>query len=209
MDVLRPAVLDIVPMQRPDILGPNADRFVFCARRAQLVRRVLPVRVEGGVALLDGAASSEWPRATPTGSWARGATPANPRSRPSSTGWSRGGPGSCSTAPIGRARPREPRAHPIEVALGRRPVAVVRTDHPDRQQVLDALRSWPRPSGRPHGRGHDHRPARRRRRGRARHRGRTAAAGTEGSVVGSLSLVAHDLRTLARATHVRELALSS
>jgi hypothetical protein len=209
MDVVRPAVLDIVPMQRPDILGPNADRLLFAVDERSS-SGVLPVVVQGGVALLEGAALFGVAEGDSYSIVASGGDPATP----------------LATAVVdkiteGRARLQldgaDPgdlapgtTAHPVEVALGRRPVAVVPADHPDRQQVLDALR----PS--PHVRVVD----------QASDVMATVQLGDGGVTVldaageplqqqartmssGSLSLVSQDLRTLARATHVRQLGSGS
>ncbi|HSH61797.1 MAG TPA: caspase family protein, partial [Acidimicrobiales bacterium] len=54
LDLMRPAVMDVVPQQRPELEGP-LNRLLF-ATETRDETGVLPVRVEGGVALLDGAA---------------------------------------------------------------------------------------------------------------------------------------------------------
>jgi Caspase domain len=206
MDVIRPAVLDIVPMQRPDILGPNADRFLFSLEERS-ASGVLPVKVDGGVALLEGAALFGVAEGDRFAIVAAGGDPRQPmataiverlvegRARLQLSG---ADPGDLETGTT---------AHPIEVALGRRPVAVVPADHPERQEIVDALRSSP------HARVVD----------RTADVMATVRLGDDGMTLldgggeplhetaramtpGSLTLLSNDLRTLARATHVRELA---
>ncbi len=55
IDLVRPAVLDVVPAQRPDLLGPNADRVLFTLVQAD-TRGALPVVADAGAVWLEGAA---------------------------------------------------------------------------------------------------------------------------------------------------------
>jgi hypothetical protein len=206
MDVIRPAVLDIVPMQRPDILGPNADRFLFSLEERS-ASGVLPVTVEGGVALLEGAALFGVAEGDRFGIVAAGGDPRHPMATATVDRLAEGRARlELDGADAGDLEPGST-AHPIEVALGRRPVAVVPADHPDRQEVVDALRSSP------HARVVD----------RTAEVMATVRLGDDGMTLldaggeplhdaakamtpGTLTLLSNDLRTLARATHVRELA---
>ncbi|MDP9388511.1 MAG: caspase family protein [Actinomycetota bacterium] len=210
LDLVRPAVVDIVPQQRPELEGP-LNRFLFATEQRDETG-VLPVRVAGGVALLDGAAVFGMAEGDTYAVVGPGGDPRRP----------------LATAVVDRiigdaARlllhgvtadglPSGASAHPTAVALGARPVAVVPTDHPDRSLVVEALR------GSPHVRVVEPTVA-------AVGAGvlATVRLDEDGLLVldavgealheapklvsdGTLALLANDLQTLARATHVRELA---
>lgn len=205
LDLVRPAVMDVVPQQRPELEGP-LDRLVF-ATETRDETGVLPVVVRDGAALLEGAALFGMAEGDRYDIVAPGGDAGPP----------------LATAVIERivgdharlllegvapdALPAGASAHPAEVALGARPVAVVPVEHPDRAAVVEALR------GSPHVRVAD----------------RTAevvatlrldedglrlldAAGEPLHAAPrpvdppNLARVADDLQKLARATHVRELA---
>ena len=206
MDVIRPAVLDIIPMQRPDILGPNADRLVFSTDERSS-SGVLPVKVEGGVAMIDGAALFGVAEGDTYAIVASGGEAAQPLATAVvdqlADGRARLQIDGVDPADLGQGTT----AHPLEVALGRRPIAVEPAGHADRQQVVDALESSP------HVRVVDD-SAEVMATVRLDDGGVTVldAAGEplqqapRAMSAGSMTLVAQDLRTLARATHVRELA---
>lgn len=139
--LLRPAVMDLVASQRPEVEGP-IDRYLFDTRERQATG-VLPVLVYGGVAVLEGA---------PLFGIGEGDT------------YAIVGPDGDPEAPLAiavvdsiaeaRARlqledvspadlPAGAEAHPREVALGRRPVAVVPADGPHAGRVADALSRSP------------------------------------------------------------------
>ena len=205
LDLMRPTVMDLVPMQRPELEGP-LTRFLF-ATGTRDETGVLAVRVEGGVALLDGAALFGMAVGDSYALVGPGGDPRRP----------------LATAVIDRitgdrARlllqgieagdlPAATSAHPAEVALGARPIAIVPPGHPDRDTVVESLRASA------HVRVVD----------RTADVLATVSLGDEGMqvldaagepllqvprAVGSapLTLLAGDLQKLARATHVRELA---
>lgn len=204
LDLVRPGVMDIVPMQRPEVEGP-LHRVLFGTDEHDDTG-VLPVRVEGGVAVLDGAGlfgMAEGDRYLVVGPGGRPAEPlatatveriVGDRARLRLEG------AVASDLPPGSA------AHPVEVALGARPVAVVPPGHPMRPSVVDALR------GLAHVRvveggdvlatvelgdgGMSVLDA----------AGEPLHAGARPVAAGTLSLLATDLEKLARSTHVRELA---
>jgi hypothetical protein len=205
LDVVRPAVMDILPQQRPEIEG-GADRYLFSTETRDETG-VLPILVENGVALLESAALFGMTEGDSYAVIAPGGDPHRP----------------LATALIdaivdGRARlrlegvaaedlPPGTAAHPVEVALGARPVAVLPLDHPGRAEVVEALRRSP------HVRVVD----------RATDVLATVALGDDGLRVldaageplhdaarpasaDTLVIVERDLQKLARATHIRELA---
>jgi hypothetical protein len=137
---LRPAVMELVRYQRPELEGP-VDRYLFSTIE-QSATGVLPVLVELARAFL------EFPRlyGIEVGDRyalvAAGADPARPiavatvdrvldgRARLALNGRS------AATLPPGVE------AHPLEVALGGRPVAVEPADHPHRARVVNAMAHW-------------------------------------------------------------------
>ncbi|MEI5101072.1 caspase family protein [Streptomyces sp. PmtG] len=137
MGLLRPAVLDVVALQRPEVEGP-ADRLLFDTAERHGTG-VLPVRVERGVALLDGAALF----GVATGDTYALVPPGGERDAPLTTAVVDG-----VDAGTARLRPHDPpasglppgtEAHPLRVGLGRRPVAVRPDGHRDHARVAARL----------------------------------------------------------------------
>jgi hypothetical protein len=139
LDVLRPRIMDAVPQQRPEVAG-DIRRHVFSTERRDETG-VLPIRIEDGVALLDDVSLFGLVEGDTYAIAAPGAdTP-------------------LATAAIdaicgGRARlkvegmaidalPTGATAHPLEVALGARPVAVTPPNDSRRAEIVDALRRSP------------------------------------------------------------------
>ena len=204
LDIVRPGVMDLVPMQRPELEGP-LTRLLF-ATRTRDETGVVPVRFEGDVAVLDGAALFGMAE----GDSYVVVAPGGLRGQPIATAVIDRIVGDRArlllTGVAARDLPAGSSAYPVEVALGARPVAVVPPDHADRPAVVDGLRSWPHvrvvdaakdvlatvvldggmrvldAAGQPlHAEARPIEPA-------------------------TLTLLAGDLQKLARATHVRELA---
>ena len=139
--LLRPAVMDLVASQRPEVEGP-VDRYLFQTRERQAIG-VLPVLVDGSAAFLEGARLFGIGQDDTYAIVAPGGDPGAPLAI------------AVVDAIVGaRARlrldtvrpsdlPAGAEAHPREVALGRRPVAVVPATGPDARQVADALARSP------------------------------------------------------------------
>lgn len=138
LDLVRPAVMDIVPMQRPELEGP-LHRVLFSTETRDDTG-VLPVRVEAGAALLDGAAlfgmaeGDRYAIVPPDGD------PSEPLATATVDRVVAGRARLLLTGAAADELPPGSSAHPIEVALGARPVLVVPPDHPDRPTVIEALR---------------------------------------------------------------------
>ncbi|WP_125522121.1 caspase family protein [Streptomyces sp. WAC 06783] len=135
--LLRPAVTELAPGQRPEVAGPTR-RFLFELREEETAG-ALPVRLEGGAMFLDGA------ELFGIGEGDRYAivAPGSDRAAPPATA-------TVDLIADGRARLRPDatvparllaglEAHPVRVALGRRPVAVVPPDHPEHRRVAREL----------------------------------------------------------------------
>lgn len=135
--LLRPAVMDQVPSQRPEVEGRAMDRFLFDTRERH-VTGVLPVLLEGD-AVIDGAPLFGVGEGDTYAIVAPGGDPHAPlatavvdsiagsraRLRLNGVSW--------------RDLPAGAEAHPREVALGRRPVTVVPAEDPhtsDMRRVL-------------------------------------------------------------------------
>lgn len=141
LDLVRPAVLDLIPQQRPEVEGP-LHRFIFSTRTGE-VAGVLPVRVDSGVALLDGgdilgiAVGDVYAIVAPGG---------DPTSRLATAVVDKLIGGAARLALKGMAPsdlPAGASAHPQQVALGARPVAVVPPEDPRRAAVVEALATSP------------------------------------------------------------------
>ena len=205
LDLVRPAVMDLVPMQRPELEGP-LNRFLFATATSDETG-VLPVRVEDGVAVLDGAALFGMAEGD---TYAVVAPAGDPR-QPVATAVIDRIIGDRARLLLDGAGPADlppgTSAHPADVALGARPVAVLPADHPDRTTVVEALR----------------RSAHVRVVDRTAGVLATVSLSDDGMQVldtageplheaarpiagGTLTLLGGDLQKLARATHVRELA---
>jgi Caspase domain len=141
LDALRPAVMDLIMLQRPEVEGPS-ERYLFATDEREATG-VLPVVVEGGAAYLEAAALFGVGAGDTYAVVAAGGDPRTPL-----------GTAVVEAVVAGRARlalegiaaeglPAGAEAHPREVALGRRPVAVRPVDDPDRRRVVEALRSSP------------------------------------------------------------------
>jgi hypothetical protein len=141
IEIVRPAILDIVPVQRADILGPQADRLLFSLDGKDTVG-VVAVTESGGhlwierAALFGVAEGDRYAVVAPGGEltspWAEVAVDlvAGDRARLAH-----------SAATPESALPAGALAYPIEVSLGRRPVAVRPPEHPDHARLVDALRT--------------------------------------------------------------------
>ena len=141
LDALRPAVMDLVVLQRPEVEGP-ADRQLFSTDTRESTG-VLPIRVEAGTAYLEAATLFGLGVGDSYAVAAAGGDPAAPLGT------------AVIDAVVGdRARlvlegvaaaglPPGAEAHPLQVALGRRPVIVRPTDDPERARVVSALSSSP------------------------------------------------------------------
>lgn len=137
LDIVRPAVVEAVPGQRPEVEGPF-DRLLF-RTGTRTTTGVLPVVVVGHEAWLDGASLFGMAAGDSYAVVAPGGDPSAPlasavvaavagdRARLALAGMA------ADDLPPGAA------AHPVEVALGARPIAVVPADHPRRAEVTDAL----------------------------------------------------------------------
>lgn len=210
IELVRPAVLDVIPAQRPDVLGSKGalDRLVFSLHEKDTCGVLGLVVDTGGVWLeragLFGVAEGDRYALVAPGGGVRAPlatavveTIAGDRARLRVDGVASG------DLPAGTL------AHPLEVSLGRRPVAVVPPDHPAATALLEALRSSP------HVRlvdGDDH--AARLATVRVDDGGLALldaggaplTAEPRPPTAGGVALVVESLRKLARATHVRELA---
>lgn len=144
IEIVRPAILDIVPVQRPDILGPQAARMLFSLTEKNTVG-VVGVVETGGRLWIDRAALFGVAEGDEYAVIAPGGDPAQP--------WAEV---KVDQVQGGRARllvtsspepdkplPEGALAHPIEVSLGRRPIAVRPANHVDRQKLVDAFSNSP------------------------------------------------------------------
>lgn len=137
IEVVRPAVLDVVAAQRPDVLGANASRYLFSLREKHDTG-ALSVTVDGGSLWIEGAALF----GIGEGDTYQLRAPGVPEPLAKavvdlvSSGRARLAPYQDLAEPI----PPGLLAYPIRVSLGRRPVVVSPPDHPDRAAVVDALR---------------------------------------------------------------------
>jgi hypothetical protein len=141
LDVLRPAVMDLVMVQRPEIEGPS-ERYLFATDQRDATG-ILPIRVEGGAAYLEATALFGIGEGDTYAVVAAGGDPRTPL-----------GMAVVDAFVDDRARlaldgiaaedvPDGAEAHPRKVALGRRPVAVRPIGDPDRAHVVEALRTSP------------------------------------------------------------------
>lgn len=139
--LLRPAVMDVEPSQRPEIEGP-ADRRLFESTERQATG-VLPVLLEQRSAVLESAAlfgvgvGDTYAVVPADGSVGAPLTTAVVERIVAGRAVLRLDSLSPADLPAGIE------AHPLEVALGRRPVAVLPPDHPRRDAVVTALASVP------------------------------------------------------------------
>ena len=140
--LLRPAVMDLVPSQRPEVEGRAMDRYLF-ATRERHVTGVLPVLVEGGVAVLDGASLFGVDEGDTYAIVAPGGDP----NTPLATAVVDSTVGSRARLRLDAASQPDllvgAEAHPREVALGRRPVAVVPAEGTHSGRVTQALSRSP------------------------------------------------------------------
>ncbi|MGQ0616573.1 MAG: caspase family protein [Acidimicrobiia bacterium] len=138
LDIVRPAVVEAVTGQRPEVEGP-LDRLLF-RTEVRTTTGVLPVVVADHEAWLDGASLFGMAEGDSYAVVAPGGDPSAPlaTAEVAAVAGDRARLVLAGTAaddlPPGAA------AHPGEVALGARPIAVVPADHPRRAEVTDALR---------------------------------------------------------------------
>jgi Caspase domain len=140
IEVVRPAVLDVVTSQRPDVLGPNAARYLFSLREKDDTG-ALPVTTAGGAVWIEGAAlfgigegdtyQLRAPRVQEPLAEAVIEMVSPDRARLVLD------PFPPEPLPAGLL------AYPVRVSLGRRPVVVSPPEHPDRASVVEALRDSP------------------------------------------------------------------
>ena len=137
LDVVRGAVLDVAP-QRPEVEGSVADRLLF-SMQTRSAEGVRPVRMERGTALLDSAALFGLAVGDTYTLVAPGGDVAAPLAR-----------ATIEKIVVGRAvllldgttpseLPQGTTAWPLEVALGARPVAVLPADSPRRHAMVAEL----------------------------------------------------------------------
>lgn len=137
IDVVRATVIDLVPQQRPELEGP-LHRVLFTVDERHETG-VLPIRVEDGEARLDGADLLGIAAGDRYAVVAPGADPSKPL-----------GTAVVERVVAGRARltlegttvaalPTGAAAHPLEVSLGARPVAVLPPDDPGRPALVAEL----------------------------------------------------------------------
>ncbi|MEW2524323.1 caspase family protein [Streptomyces sp. NPDC047071] len=145
LGLLRPAVLDVVPFQRPEVEGP-ADRLLFDTAE-QRATGVLPVGFDRDGAYLTGAelfgiaVGDRYALVPPGGDPERPLTAAavdrveagTARLRIQSEGAADRAADSATRPPPGTE------AHPLHVSLGRRPVLLTPADHPDHARVAARL----------------------------------------------------------------------
>ena len=134
-------VMDLVASQRPEVEGPM-DRYLFETREQQATG-VLPVLVDRGAAFLEGAPLFGVGEGDTYAIVAPGGDPGAPLAIAVVDSIV----GARARLRLDAVRPSDlpagAEAHPREVALGRRPVAVVPATGPDPQRVVDALARSP------------------------------------------------------------------
>ena len=205
IDVVRPAVMDVVSQQRPDVEGIHLGRMLFSTDEKDTTG-VLAVVVEGGAAFVEsadlfGVAEGDTyllvgpggDRRTPLAEATVDLVTAN-RARLSLSG------------NVAGALPPGTAAHPLVTAVGSRPVAVVGGTQADRDAVTAALvasahiRAVEKPTGAlatiDLDEGVQLLDA----------AGAPMLAQPRALTPGTLTLITRDLERLARATHLRELA---
>jgi hypothetical protein len=136
--LLRPAVLDTVPGQRPEVEGRGLDRFLFDTRERS-VPGALPLFVEHGTAFLEGAPLFGIGVGDTYTILAPGEDPATPLAIAVVDSIAGGRARLSLRAVSPAALPAGAEAHPLEVALGRRPVTVLPPDGPKAARVADVL----------------------------------------------------------------------
>ena len=142
IEIVRPQILDVVPSQRPDILGPQSARLLFSLAEKDASGVLSVIESDGGVwverAALFGVAIGDSYALV-----ASGGDPAHPIAK---------GVIDAVVGDRGRLSFDQPLAlpvgegvlaYPVEVSFGRRPVAVSPAGHPDRQRVVEAFRNSP------------------------------------------------------------------
>ncbi|QDQ15639.1 caspase family protein [Streptomyces spectabilis] len=140
LGLLRPAVLDVVPFQRPEVEGP-ADRLLFDTRE-QRATGVLPVAADRDGARLDGAelfgiaVGDQYALVPPGGDPERPLALAVVDRTEAGTARLRV---EGEAAPGPHQIPPGTEAHPLHVSLGRRPVLLRPADHPDHARVAARL----------------------------------------------------------------------
>ena len=142
IEIVRPQILDVVPVQRPDILGPQSARLLFSLTDRD-TSGVLSIVASDGAIWVERAALFG---VAPGDSYALVA-PGGDLAHPIAEGVI-----DAIVGDRGRLSFEQPLtlpvvegvlAYPIEVSLGRRPIAVTPAGHPDRQFVVEALRNSP------------------------------------------------------------------
>ncbi len=144
LGLLRPAVLDVVPFQRPEVEGP-ADRLLFDTAE-QRATGVLPVSADRYGAYLDGAelfgvaVGDQYALVPPGGDPRRPLATAVVDRAEAGTARLRL-QGGAAHEPPPEIPPPGTEAHPLHVSLGRRPVLLHPADHPDHARVAARLRA--------------------------------------------------------------------
>ncbi|MEU4211548.1 caspase family protein [Streptomyces sp. NPDC026206] len=144
VEQLRLTVSSLMPGQRPDVEGP-ADRVLFDVREAEN-NGALPVQVTAEGMFLDGAEIFGVGPGDTYALVAPGADPGAPvltavvDRLAGGRAWLRALHSPTAPGPaLSPALPVRAEAHPLRVALGRRPVAVTPLDHPGRGRLTAAL----------------------------------------------------------------------
>lgn len=141
LDLVRPAVLDLVPQQRPEVEGP-LSRFMFSTETRE-VAGVLPVRMESGVALLEAGDLLGIAEGDAYAIVAPGGDPAKPVATAVVDKLVGGAARLALDGLAPSGLPAGASAHPRQVALRARPVAVVPPTDPARAAVVEALATSP------------------------------------------------------------------
>jgi hypothetical protein len=134
--------MDLVANQRPEVEGRVVDRYLFDTRERRATG-VLPVLVDKGAAVLDGASLFGISEGDTYAIVAPGGDPGAPLA----IGVVDSILGARARLRLDRVSPPDlpvgAEAHPREVALGRRPVAIVPAAGPHTGRVADALTRSP------------------------------------------------------------------
>jgi hypothetical protein len=136
VDVVRPAVLDVVAGQRPDLLGPNAARYLFSLREKDDTG-ALSVTVADGAVWIEGASLFGVGEGDTYELHASGEP--EPLTDAVVDLVSAERARLDLDAPLPQPPPPGLLAYPKRVSLGRRPVVVVPTEHPSRSDVVKGL----------------------------------------------------------------------
>jgi len=141
LDVLRPAVMDLVVLQRPEIEGPT-DRLLFSTDKREAIG-VLPICVEAGTAYVKAATLFGLGVGDRYAVVAAGGDSSEALGIAVVEAFAGDRVRLLLEGIDGAHLPPGAEAHPLQVALGRRPVAVRPAEDPERGRVVRALSSSP------------------------------------------------------------------